>query len=289
VKVTKSATPEFRGQALHVFQRGAAAHQSEVNVLSPQAVHDVAGRLQQVVDAFLLAHHAHVADQVTPAAPELRLGRDDLQPVQLGPAANDEHAAGVHATTFDGDAAVGLIRRDGDVCRSKGGSLQPHHQPPQQPTAAELGFVELGVDVVVVEDELRAEAALVVAAHQEQQVRRVAGVNHVEPAFASHLARQTEGVPQRCRVLQQVTQGALALVGQGIAMDVDALDALVRAFVAFAGRADDADLPAMGVQGGGLLPDPTVERGGKVLDQDQHTAAGRQLFPDDPAHQQMPS
>src|SRR3546814_9404679 len=81
---------------------------------------------------------------------------------------------------LDRDPAIALVGGDRDVGHSEGPAFQPADQPVEDVAAAELGLVELRVQVVMVEDELLAAEQLEEAADQEDCVRRVAGVDRSE-------------------------------------------------------------------------------------------------------------
>ena len=125
--------------------------------------------LQQQVDALLLAHHADVADEIAPPA----LQRSDaaarrFRRSRLGPLRTTNTLSGsmpprsMAMRRYDSLVAIdtSAVRK---VQRSSA-----HHQPVEEVAPAELRFVQLGVDVVVVEDELLAEQ-LEEAADEEDQ------------------------------------------------------------------------------------------------------------------------
>src|SRR5258706_6810552 len=168
-------------RSLHLLERGAAAHQAEMHVRAPEIEHDVARGLQQVVDALLPSHHADVADQVAATALEALVGRQDLQAFQTRPAAHDEHPLRRHLAAPDRDAPVGLVGRDGYVRASESPALELEHQAMEEIAPAELRFVKLGAEVVVIEHELLSEQ-LEESAYQEEQVGRIAAVNDVQTA-----------------------------------------------------------------------------------------------------------
>jgi hypothetical protein len=64
--------------------------------------------------------------------------------------------------------------------------LELEHHAVEEIAPAELGLVELGARVVVVEDELPAEE-LEERADQEEKVGRIAGVDHVESTGKKYL------------------------------------------------------------------------------------------------------
>src|SRR3546814_17727036 len=61
---------------------------------------------------------------------------------------------------LDRDPAIALVGGDRDVGHSEGPAFQPADQPVEDVAAAELGLVELRVQVVMVEDELLAAEQL---------------------------------------------------------------------------------------------------------------------------------
>ena len=58
---------------------------------------------------------------------------------------------------FDRDLSVTLVRRDDDIGEKEGQPLEQHEQVPEEPAAVEFRFVELRIDIVVVEDVLLSE------------------------------------------------------------------------------------------------------------------------------------
>ena len=93
------------------------------------------------------------------------------------------------AAAFDGDALVGLVGRDGHVSRLERPAFEQHHQFVEQVAPAEFGFVQLGVDIVVVEQELLAKEQLEESPDQEDEIRRIARMDRVEAALAQHPER----------------------------------------------------------------------------------------------------
>src|SRR6185436_16922151 len=258
-------------QGLHLVQGRTAADQAEVDIRSLKINNQGLYRLQQQVDALLPPHYADVADEVFLPLLQVLLGRHDLQALEARAAAHHEHALGRHAATLDGDAAVRIVGGDGDVGEAEGEPLEQAHRLPEQVAPAELGLVQLGVGVVVVEHELLAEQ-LEEVADEEEQVRGIARVDHVEAPAEQHTPAQQEGPEQGSAVFDRIAQRALGFRRQLIAPDVDAVDLLVLLLVALAGRADDRHQVPRVAQGGGLLPYPPVERTRQVLDQDENTA-----------------
>jgi hypothetical protein len=133
--------------------------------------------------------------------------------------------------------------------------------------------VQLGNEVVLVEDEAGA-LPLQHQRHCEQQVRRVAGVHHVDAPERAHLPGEPDGVPERGRVLLQVPGGPAGGRAQGVAVDVHPVDLGLRLGVPLRALwTDHVHVPARVAQCGALLPHPPVERHGKVLDEHERPAA----------------
>src|SRR5437870_6657684 len=139
-----------------------------MDVATPEVEHDMARCPQQVVDALLLSHDADVADQVTAAALKPFVGGQHLQALEARSAAHDEYPLWGHAVASDGYPSVRLVGGDRHVGGAEGPRLELQHQAMEEITPAELGFVELGAEIVMIEDELLAEQ-LEEAADQEQQ------------------------------------------------------------------------------------------------------------------------
>ena len=261
---------QLHRQLPHAAERGAAAHQPEMHVRAPHDPDDVPRSLQQNVDSFLRAHHADVADQIVPAALELRLWRHDAHALQLRAAAHHEYLAGIHAATFDRDPPIRFVGGDRHIRGLESPAFEPHHQAIEKIAPAELCLVQLGVDVVMVKDEFLAEEELEEAADQKQQIGRIAGLDDIEAARQQHAPGQDKSRCQCDAVFQQVAGRPLRLDWQVVAVDVDAIQALVPLLATLAGRADDRHPVAIRRERGGLLPHAPVEWRGQVFDQNQY-------------------
>ena len=194
-------------------------------------MHDELHGLQQQVDAFLLAHDADIADQVLAAVFQRRIRRHLLHAREIRAGTHHEHIVRVHAAARQRDVAIRLVGGDHHVGGPESHALQRQQQFLAEAAPAELGFVELGIDVVVIEHELLAEQ-LVETADEENRVRRIAGVDDVEAAAEQDLQRQPELHDQRHAVLERITQRAVGLARQRMPVNVDAVDALEALLVA---------------------------------------------------------
>ena len=111
---------------------------------------------------------------------QLVLRRHLVETLHLRRAADHEDLARVHVAALERHLPVALVGGDHHVRGAEGGPLQPaRRRGTASPRRGEPRQEQLRHQVVLVEDELRA-AALEPARHQEQQVRRVAGVHHVD-------------------------------------------------------------------------------------------------------------
>ncbi len=259
------------GQFHHRVEGVAGTDEHRVPVGASQLVAELRQGAQGVVDAVLRPHHAEVAQQMGLAVLELRIGRHRPEPVGLRGAAHHEDVLRPPAAPAHRDVPVALVRGDDDVRRPVGHPFQRAHRPVQQVlAAAEPGEVQLGHQVVLVEDEPR-PAPLQPQGGEEQQVGRVAGVDHVHRA---DLPGQPGGVPQRRSVLPQIAGGTAGGRAQRVAVDPHAVDLRLGLGVPLgAPGADDVHLPARVAQRRALLPHAPVERHGQVLHQDQRAAA----------------
>ena len=259
------------GQLAQRVDLVAAAH-DHVAHLAGQGGRHRAGGLHEQVDPVLRAHRAQVADQEAPAVLDrwIRLDREDALGVRR--AAHDVHLLGRHAATLDRDAAVGLVGGDHRIGAAVGHALAPAQEPMHQAArAAALRHVHLGAQVMLVEEERRAEPAEQ-AADREVEVRRIAGMDHVQAPAAPGKQRQDQAGRHGDRVLGQVRHQAGGRGRQRIAEDLDPVDPLVPASRALALGTDHGDLPARRSQRLRLVPYPAVEGDRQVLDPDQGSA-----------------
>ena len=139
------------------------------------------------------------------------------------------------------------------------------------PAPAELRLVELRVGVVMVEHEALAGENLEEQPDQKNEVGRIAGMDHVEAVAPPHLEREHELPEQRDRVFDEIGRGAARLDRQGMAIDPDAVDDLVRALIARALGADHRHLVTRVAERRRLRPGTAVERNREVLHHDQHS------------------
>jgi hypothetical protein len=231
---------------------------------------DDAGRLEQVVDALLDAHHAHVAHQVPPAVPQCRVGPGTAErPVRPGP--HDEHVRRRHPAALHRDVPVARVGGDRDDGPAEGQALQQVREPDDRAARrVALGDQQLRRHVVVVEHEPGPQQQHQWQRDEEEQVRRVAGLDDADAPGQRDPPREQRLGGERDGVLHQVPGEPGGLEPRPVAVDVDTVDDLVAHRVLRGAGADHRDVVAGVAQRAGLLPHAPVERHGQVLDQDQH-------------------
>ena len=150
---------------------------------------------------------------------------------------------------------------------------------------AELRLVEFRVGVVMVEQEALPRENLEEKPDQEDEVGRIAGMDHVEAVAPPHLEREHELPEQRDRVFDEIGRRAPRLDRQRMAIDPDAVDYLVPTLIARALGADHRHLVTCIAERGGLRPGTAVERNREVLHHDQHS----ELMPHRSTSQESPA
>ena len=108
---------------------------------------------------------------------------------------------------------------------------------------------------------------------QEKQIWRVTDVYHIDtPPEADG-----EGQPQLrqdCyRVLEEIRSGATRLRPRRVSVDMNAIEELTAARVILCAGADDMYLVPCSVKSQRFLPDASIERHGKVLDENKNPQA----------------
>ena len=176
-------------EGLQVVARRAVTDEHERHVVAPHLFADEPGAADDVVDALLWSHHAHVADQEPAAVLECRVRGDRAEALHVGAAAHDEHIGRPFAAAALGDLAPGFARGDDQVGRRERETLAQRNRAIEQVAPAVVfGEVHLRGDVVLVEDHAHVMAEFVAQRHEKQKVGWVAQVDHVEgPVFVGAL------------------------------------------------------------------------------------------------------
>src|SRR5712671_680554 len=116
-----------------------------------------------------------------------------------------------------------------------------------QTVGAELCNIEFGIEVMMIE-----QKALAPWPEEEPdekyEIGRIAGVNHIESMPPRYLDRQAQFVIERAGVLEEITYCTVRFVRQGVAIDVNSVDLLMRCQGIPPHGADDAHLVASRAQ-----------------------------------------
>src|SRR5207247_5305740 len=128
-----------------------------MDVGPPEVQYDVPHRPKQVLDPFLPSHHADVADQVTAAALEPLVGRQDLHALETRAAAHDEHALAGHPAAPDRDAPVGLVGGDRYISGAKSPVFELQQKALEESAPAEFRLGQFGFDAVRIDSKILSE------------------------------------------------------------------------------------------------------------------------------------
>src|SRR5215467_3762578 len=139
--------------------------------------------------------------------------------------------------------------------------------------AAKLRLIKLGIDIVVIEDELLPEDQLEESADQENRVGGVAGMDGVEAVSAEYPAGERELVEQRRRIFEHEAEPTSRLDELRMPIDADPLELDVGFLRTGALGTDDSNRIAGPLQCRCLCPSAAIERNWEVLDDDQHSWA----------------
>jgi hypothetical protein len=145
---------------------------------------------------------------------------------EIGTRAHDEHLLRRHAPARDRNLAIGIVGGDRDIGEREAPAFEPAEQLPEEIVAAEFRLVELGPDIVLVEDEAHAEKNLPETCHEKDEIWRIAGLDHVEAARNPHAHTKHKFPEQRARIFEEITGRASRLEGQVVAPDIYAVNDL---------------------------------------------------------------
>jgi hypothetical protein len=82
--------------------------------------------------------------------------------------------------------------------------------------------------------------------NQENEVRRVAGMNHIKSMAPRNLDRQAQFVKKCAPILEKITKCAVRFVHEGVTVDVNPINLLVPLLGTFSDRTNDGNLVACG-------------------------------------------
>ena len=243
-----------------------------MHVVLAQRACQVLGGTDQQVHALLLPDDADIAQhRLGPLAVGLLSGPGQ-EGIDARRGAHDEDVFRGHPPAADRDVTETAVGGHGHAGTGKGHPLPDQHDVVEQPALLELGLEELGADVVVIEHVAHAPEP-VPQGQKENQVGRVAALDHVEPARLPDLAGQAEPVPDRMPVFARIGHRPRMRLGRfGVAVDVDAVDFLVGRGPAAAHGRDHRNVVSRLDQCRGFEPHAPVQRHRQVLDHDEDMA-----------------
>jgi hypothetical protein len=211
--------------ALHIRHdvaiRWAGARDEELHVLPLSPSDYMICGLDQQIEALLLADDANIRHKVSPPPFPSRVNNAGAHAVEIGSRPDREYPTGAHSAAFDCNAAVGLIGSERYICGSESEPFEQHQTAPKKAPAAEFRLEQLGIEIVMVEDEFLSEKQLIKTCDQEDQVWRIATMNDIEPVLAKHTDRIRELPKQRACVFRKVRHRSLCLHRQRMSIDVD--------------------------------------------------------------------
>ena len=220
--------PQLIAQRHQVVEAVARADQGEGDVVAAELVHDDVGGPHHDVDAVLRAHDADVGGQEPAAPAQVGVRLAAPQPLGVGSGADDGDVRGALAAPGDGDVPVGVVGGDHVVRGPVGPALQRPQAPVGQRRAVrEAGLVQLGAQVVVVEDEPGAVDGPQGQGDRPEDVRRVAGLHDREPAGPPRLERQPGRRQEGVDVLGKETELAAAGRVRPVLVQLHPVDDLV--------------------------------------------------------------
>ena len=110
-----------------------------------------------MVDTVLRADGARIADQVRLPPPQRLVRGDPAKVARIGSHTHHEHISRGLASPLDRDPAIGLVRGQDDIGEAERAALGLSGEPVEQACrATEARLVELGHEIMVVEDQSRA-------------------------------------------------------------------------------------------------------------------------------------
>ena len=246
-------------------------HEGERDVLAAQHMDDVVGRTHCQVDPVLRSHHADVGHQVAATTAKPRDRSPPAQPVRVRSGPHHADVGATLATPAYRDLRVGGVGRDDAIRGAERRSLQSEQAPARQPAAVrEARVVQLRAEIMVIEDEAGAVPVAKPPRDRPEDVRRVAGLDDIEPAGSPGSENEPRRGHEGVHVLQDEPEGAAAGGVGAVLQQGDPVQHFA-AGVALTLRADDGDVVARRRQRTAFQPDPAVEGYRQVLDDDQDT------------------
>ena len=266
-KSTTSVSCELRAERLHSSTTSPSP--TKIARQSDRRRAELGEGSQRVVDAVLRAHQPDEADQEGHAVLQREVRVAETKRHRIRCVADDEDIVGRLLAAAERDLLVGVVRDHDDVGQAVGEPLGHQRAADRSCAVAEVRAKLLGDEVVLIEDEGGAVSPGRAGGEQEH-VRRVAGLDHVDAALGREPADEPPHLVEGRAVLAGVADDPSLRRMRRVAMDPDAVAHLVGLGIACRPlRADDHHLDALGRERQRLLPDPPVGRDGQVLDEDE--------------------
>ncbi len=168
-----------------------------------------------------------------------------------------------------------MVGRDRYVRQCERNAFKQNHDAPKKTTTSKFRLVELRIDVVLIENKGLSEQKLMKCTNQEDEIGRIARMDHIKSARGQNSHAQHEFPEQRHAVLDRITQHPTAFFRHPVAIDCDSLEHLERGRCARSLGTDHGHLVAMPRQRARFRPYPAVERYWKIFDDNQHSATNR--------------
>src|SRR5271157_6154698 len=174
-----------------------------------------------------------------------------------------ERALAPHAAARQGHFMVGFVGGNGDVRGSEGQAFSPAHQLVSEAAPLKLRIVELGIQVMVIEDKSNVKK-FEEDPDQEDDVRWVTGMDDTEAGARVDPQGKEKLGRQRPAIFQEVTERPGGLP-QPVPVNLNAFHVLATLLESGAFRADDGNTISGVAQGACFLHYPAVERDGQVF------------------------
>ena len=199
---------QLHREGTQLIKAVAVAEEGESDVAPAFDVDDVVRNLHEDVDAVAWPHPPEEGHEVVVPIPQLGLRDSAPHEVRVRTAAHDGHVPHGATGPGAGDAAIRLIRSDHRVGGKIGAPFEPGEDPlDDAERSSPARAVELGTEIVVIEEELGAAAAQE-PGEQPSRVRWVPSVQHGDRVAPVDAPDQERGADPRPDDGQQVTHDA---------------------------------------------------------------------------------
>ena len=176
----KSSDPEFARQCFEVVVGLARTNESETQSWRPERVDYVVHHPYGQVDTVLGAHDPEVHREMFAASEEPSVGRLCLESLRIWTGAHHRHVLAALGAPSHGDATVRVVGRNDMIGTAESAPFEDADGPVEDRSVViEFRFVQLGTEIVVIEDEADPEH-LEDQGNRPKDVRRVTGLQDVE-------------------------------------------------------------------------------------------------------------